>query len=198
MGSVRAGDAAIGAAEVERGGHAARDVGGATAKPTAAGGAPKAWEGLGAGDAAMGAAEVERFGHAARDGVGATATPTAAGAAAKAWEGMRSGTAATGAPSWRGLATPAPGVPPSSQAFAAAALGLAVLVRPRRFWPAWPAQPRNARINRPSAAPPVRSSPAFASRRSPATSARVPPAAGCRRCRALRSLRRSRRTTAPR
>jgi hypothetical protein len=84
VGSVRAGDAAMGAAEVERGGHAARGGVGAMATPTAAGAAAKAWEGKRSEGRGDGRAKMERFGHAARDGVGVMATPTAAGAAAKA------------------------------------------------------------------------------------------------------------------
>jgi len=53
--------------------------------------------------------------------------------ALKSWEGLHGAVAAMNAPSWCGLDTPAPVVLPSSQAFVAAALRLAVFVRPQRL-----------------------------------------------------------------
>ena len=150
--------------------------------------------GSGAGDAAMGGPRWSGV-EPARSVAGATAQPTAAGATAKSWERKRRWAGQAGAV-W---ARPSPACGP--------------LPRPsqqrRGGWSCWFARnvsgrlgrlsraPRTARVNRPSAAPPMRSCRAFASHRSPATFARARPAAGCRRCRAPRSLRRSRRTTAP-
>ncbi len=178
---------------------AARGVAGATATPTAAGAAAKAWEGMRSGGRGAGRTKLERCGTGQRR-CGRNGAANRSGGHCE----VLGGDAARGTRRWadqvgavRARPSPACGpLPRPSQ-------------RRRGGWSRWFARnvsgrlgrlsraSRTARVNRPSAAPPVRSCPAFASRRSPATCAPARPAAGCRRCRAPRSLRRSRRTTAP-